>query len=112
MSSPVPAAPTPAAAPASQATSLSTMLQTVETGVEVLQKIMPEVAAVGGFVPGATPIIQIVGLALGPVQNAIKFIMSETGKSPLQAFEEFLLHIGPGQPNSPSLSTPITKATP
>ena len=109
MSSAVP----PASTAPTQASSLSTMLQTVETGVEVLQKIMPEVAAVGGFVPGATPIIQIIGLALGPVQNALKFIMEQTGKSPMQAFEEFLLHIGPGQQNSPSLSsTPVTKATP
>ncbi len=76
--------------------SLNTMLQTIEAGTEVLQKIMPEVAAVGGFVPGATPFIQLVGMALGPVQNAIKFIMQETGKSPMEAFEDFLLHIAPG----------------
>ncbi len=94
-------------APAVQVSSLNTMLQTVESATEVLQRVMPEVAAVGGFVPGATPFIQIIGMALGPVQNAIKFIMEESGKSPMQAFEDFLLHIGPNNGYvSPSLSKP------
>ena len=98
---------TPASAPAVAAStsSMHTMLQTIETGTEILQKVLPEVAAVAGFVPGATPFIQLVGMALGPVQNAIKFIMQEEGKTPLEAFEDFLKHISPGNGFvSPSLS--------
>jgi ribosomal protein S7 len=93
---------------APQTASLNTMLQTIETGTEILQRVMPEVAVVGGFVPGATPFIQIVGMALGPVQNAIKFIMQESGKDPMAAFEDFLMHIGPNNGYvSPSLSKPV-----
>jgi ribosomal protein S7 len=96
---------TPAAAAASTS-SLHTMLQTIEQGIEVLQRVMPEIAAVGGFVPGATVFIQLAGLALPAVQNAIKFIMEEEGKSPLEAFEDLLKHIGP---NNGYVSTALSK---
>jgi hypothetical protein len=91
---------------AASKSSLDTVLTTIEQGTEVLQKVLPEVAGVGGFVPGGTAFIQLVGLALPVVQNAIKFIMQEEGKDPMAAFQDFLQHISPGQPNSPSLSTP------
>jgi hypothetical protein len=100
--------PTPAALPGTPpaaATSLHTALSTLEGGIAVLERVLPEVAMIGGLVPGATPFIQLAGLALPAVQNAIKFIMEEEGKSPLQAFEDFLNHIGPGQPNNAALTT-------
>lgn len=99
----------PGTSPAA-ASSLHTVLSTLESGIEVMERIMPEVAVVGGLVPGATVFIQLAGLALPAVQNAIRFIMEEEGKTPLQAFEDLLMHIGPGQPNSPSLSAPVTTA--
>jgi len=92
-------APTPAA-------SLHTMLSTLEGGLEVVQRVMPQIRMFGGFVPGATSIIQLVALALPTVQNALKFIMEEEGKTPLEAFEDLLKHIGPGLPNSAALSKP------
>lgn len=103
MNDPVAAAMAPAPTPAA---SLHTMLETLENGVEVVQRVMPQVKMFGGFVPGATPIIQLVALALPAVQNALKFIMEEEGKSPLEAFEDLLKHIGPGLPNSGALSKP------
>ncbi len=90
---------------AASQSSIHTMLQTIETGTEVLQSVMPEVAAVGGFVPGATVFIQLVGMALPVVQNAIKFIMQEEGKTAIEAFEDFIRHNSPGNGFvSPSLS--------
>jgi hypothetical protein len=91
---------------AASQSALDTILSTVEQGTEVLQKVLPEVALVGGFVPGGTVFIQLVGLALPAVQNAIKFIMQEEGKDPMTAFQDFLRHISPGQPNSAVLSNP------
>ena len=103
-----PVAPIAAMAPApTPAASLHTMLDTLENGVAVLQHVMPQIKMFGGFVPGATPIIQLVALLLPAVQNALKFIMEEEGKSPLEAFEDLLKHIGPGLPNSPTLSKPL-----
>ena len=102
---PVAAANTIIPAPTAAA-SLHTMLGSLEGGIEVLQRLMPEIKMFGGFVPGATSMIQLVALALPSIQNAIKFIMEEEGKSPLEAFEDLLRHIGPGLPNSPSLSKP------
>lgn len=89
--------------------SLHVALTTIEHGVEVLESVMPEVAAIGKWVPGSTPFIQLVGLALPALQNALKFIMEEEGKSPLEAFRDLLNHIGPGLPNSPALSKPPVK---
>jgi hypothetical protein len=98
---------TPAAVAASTS-SLHTTLQAIEAATEVVQQVLPEVAAVGGFVPGATPFIAFAGLALPFVQNSIKFIMEEEGKSPLEAFKDFLLHIGPMNGYvSPALSKPV-----
>jgi hypothetical protein len=90
-----------------QTSALHTMLQAIETGTEILQRIMPEVAAVGGLVPGATVFIQLAGLALPAVQNAIKFIEEEEGKTPMEAFEDFLRHIGP---NNGYVSPALSKA--
>jgi hypothetical protein len=95
----------PAAVAASQS-ALNTILQTVETAADMLSQEMPVVAEVGGFVPGATPFISIVGLALPYVQNAIKFIMQEEGKDATTALKDFVLHISPGGPLSPALSNP------
>lgn len=105
---PDPTDPVAAMAPApTPSASLHTMLNTLESGVEVMQNVMPKIKMFGGFVPGATPIIQLVALLLPAVQNALKFIMEEEGKSPLEAFEDLLKHIGPGLPNSTALSKPL-----
>jgi hypothetical protein len=81
-------ATTPAVA-ASQL-SLNTMLDTIEQGTEVLQRVMPEIADVGGFVPGASVYIQLAALLLPAAQNAIKWIEKEDSKTPLEAFEDLL----------------------
>jgi hypothetical protein len=97
----------PAAAPATVAASqsaLDTILTTVETATDMLSAEMPVIAEVGGFVPGATPFISIVGMALPYVQNAIKLIMQEEGKDALTAFKDFVLHISKGGPLSPTLA--------
>jgi hypothetical protein len=106
--------PASTAAPtiAASQSSLNTVLNTIEQGTEVLQKVLPDVALIGGFVPGGTVFIQLVGLALPAVQNAIKFIMQEEGKDPMTAFEDFLNHISPGGPNSPALTNPQSLAEP
>lgn len=99
---------TPSATSTAVASSLDTMLTTFEHGIEVVESIMPEVAAIGGLVPGASPFIQLAGLALPVLQNSIKLIMQEEGKTPLQAFEDVLRHLMPGQPLSPTLSAGST----
>jgi hypothetical protein len=87
-------ATTPAAVAASKS-SLDTMLDTIEQGTEALQSVLPEVAVLGGFVPGATVYIQLAGLALPVVQNAIKWIEQEENKSPIEAFKDLMRTLAP-----------------
>ena len=85
---------TPATVAASKS-SLDTVLDTVQSATEVLQKIQPEAEAVSAFVPGATQYIQLVGAALPYVQNAIKWIEQEEGKTPIEAFEDVIRTLMP-----------------
>jgi hypothetical protein len=84
------------AAVAASISSLDTMLNTIEQGTAVLQRVMPEVAAIGGFFPGATVYIQLAALGLPVLQNAIKWVEQQEGKSPLDAFEALMKTLAPG----------------
>jgi hypothetical protein len=75
--------------------SLDTVLTTIEGATEVLQKVLPEAQAVGAFVPGATQYIQLAGMGLPYLQNAIKWIEQEEGKTPLEAFEDVIRTLMP-----------------
>jgi len=86
---------TAASTPATKS-SLDTMLDTISAGTEILQKVMPEAEMLGGIVPGATVYIQLAGMALPVIQNAIKWIEQEEGKSPLEAFEDVMRTLAPG----------------
>ncbi len=105
--------PLPAPVVAASQSSVNTVLSTIEQGTEILQKILPEAAAVGGFVPGATVYIQLAGLALPQIQNAIKWIEQEYGKTPFEAFEDLIKTITPNNGYvSPALSSsPTSTAT-
>lgn len=87
------------------------MLNTIEQGTEVLQRVMPEVAMVGGLVPGASVYIQLAGMGLPVLQNAIKWVEQEEGKTPLQAFEDIMRTLAPNNGFvAPSLAKPASDA--
>lgn len=98
---------TASADPIASANSFDTMLNTIERGTEVLQSLMPEAKAVGAFVPGATEYIQLAGLAIPYVQNAIKWIQQEEGKSPLEAFADVMRTL---MPNNGFVAPALAKA--
>jgi hypothetical protein len=85
----------PVSTPATK-TSLDTMLDTIEAGTEVIQRVMPEAEMLGGIVPGGTVYIQLVALGIPVMQNAIKWIEREEGKSALEAFEDVMRTLVPG----------------
>ena len=86
---------TPAVVAASKS-SLDVMLDTINSAATILQNEMPVIAEVGGFVPGATVYIQLAAMALPMVQNAIKWVEKEEGKSPLEAFQDIIKTLAPG----------------
>lgn len=93
-------------------TTVSNVISTLESGVEIVGEVLPGVAAIGGLVPGASPIISLIGLALPTIENALKLIQQEEGKTLMQAFEDVLLHLSPGKANSPTLAPGTTIKAP
>jgi hypothetical protein len=99
------------AAVAASKSSLDTMLDTIENATQVLQKIQPEAEAVAAFVPGATVYIQLAGMGLPYLQNAIKWIQKEEGKTPVEAFEDVIRTLMPNNGFvAPSLAKPPSAA--
>lgn len=106
-----PAAPAPQ--PASAATSampnaVSQTIEKVAQGIDTFSKFEPEVAAVAGFVPGASQIMAIVQpfapVILAFASRALHDIAEANGGDLPAAIIELLQHVTKGQPTSKTLS--------
>lgn len=104
MTDPTPTVPVSNAA---TKTSLDTMLDTIDSGAEIVKKIMPEAEMLGGIFPGGTVYIQLVALGIPVLQNAIKWVEAMENKTPIQAFESVMRTLAPGNGFvAPSLAAP------
>jgi hypothetical protein len=88
--------------------SVKDLISRVEQTVEFMARVLPNVELISGFVPGVGPELvaaEQAAVLLAPrVEDILKFLMAETGVSPLQAVKDFLDHITPGLATSPVLA--------
>lgn len=77
---------------------------------EAIMKVLPFIAMMIGFIPGAGPIaplLPLVGEILAAVDNAAKSIQSGNNGAALDdILKEIRNHLTPGFPNSSVLSSP------
>lgn len=101
---PAPSAPAPAAPPSQ----IQTVAGQIAADIDTFSKFEPEIAAVAGFIPGASSVVAIIQplapTILAFASRALHDIASANGGDIASAVIELMQHLTKGQPNSTTLT--------
>jgi hypothetical protein len=86
---------------------LAAIAKEVSTVDEAIMRVLPFIAPLLGFIPGAAvaePFLPLVGDLLTALDNAAKAVAAgNPGAAATDILQELINHLTPGQPNSPAL---------